>query len=378
MISSKFFVERHPERPLLWWYTRRHVIDMSPRYQRKGGIWSQTDKAYLIDSIINGFDVPKLYLADLKFSDRGLGGGGFEFAVIDGKQRLEAIFEFFDGTLPLNSSFQYRYDPDEELGGLVLDKLWTANPTVASVFEEKILDFMVVTASDDRDISEMFIRLNRNKPLVGAEIRNAGLGRVNELVQVTADHEFFREFISFSTKRAGDINAAGKLLLFEYQGFPTSTKKRDLDEFVNMAAPDEDRLEVAAFRSEATLNAMSQTFLPRDDLLKSAGQLPVYYWVMRTIPDEGQQFIREFLIDFEIRRELSRRALADGRPDVSDSLSRYDVLNRSTNDKGSHISRIEILLSEFAAWLRAQQSALAPQVQRAWEDFRDEIDRRGA
>lgn len=31
---------------------------------RKGGIWSERDKAYLIDSIINGFDIPKFYLSD--------------------------------------------------------------------------------------------------------------------------------------------------------------------------------------------------------------------------------------------------------------------------------------------------------------------------
>ena len=63
---------------------------------------SASDKAYLIDSIINGFDVPKLYLADFQLGDSSLNVSKLPYAIIDGKQRLEAIFDFFDGTLVLN------------------------------------------------------------------------------------------------------------------------------------------------------------------------------------------------------------------------------------------------------------------------------------
>ena len=57
---------------LSWWHNRRNTIDMNPPYQRRGGLWSQTDKAYLIDSILNGYDIPKIYVADFTWGSSAL------------------------------------------------------------------------------------------------------------------------------------------------------------------------------------------------------------------------------------------------------------------------------------------------------------------
>ena len=62
----------HPSKPLIWWYNRRSSIDMNPPYQRRGRLWSASDKAYLVDSISNGFDVPKLYMADFQLGESPL------------------------------------------------------------------------------------------------------------------------------------------------------------------------------------------------------------------------------------------------------------------------------------------------------------------
>src|SRR5689334_18410826 len=86
---------------LKWWLNRRGSIDTAPPYQRRGRLWSDTDKAYLIDSILNGFDIPKLYMADFTFADSPLNVKKLPYAIIDGKQRLEAILDFFDGKIRL-------------------------------------------------------------------------------------------------------------------------------------------------------------------------------------------------------------------------------------------------------------------------------------
>ena len=57
---------------LSWWRTRREKIDMDPPYQRRGRLWSASDKAYLIDSILNGYDIPKIYIADFTWRDSPL------------------------------------------------------------------------------------------------------------------------------------------------------------------------------------------------------------------------------------------------------------------------------------------------------------------
>src|SRR5438067_12827678 len=95
-------VTAFPARTLSWWRTQKTKIDMNPPYQRRGHLWSDADKAFLIDSILNGFDIPKLYLADFTYSNSRLNKKLLPYAIIDGKQRFEAIFDFFEGNVTLH------------------------------------------------------------------------------------------------------------------------------------------------------------------------------------------------------------------------------------------------------------------------------------
>lgn len=352
-------IQPHPSKPLSWWNIRRSLIDMNPPYQRKGRLWSQTDKAYLIDSIINGFDVPKLYIADFQMGDSPLNSSKLPYAVIDGKQRLEAIFDFFDGALVLNRDCVWRRNPKLQIGGLSLKDLRSSYPDIAEIFETETVDFMSVSTSDESDINELFVRLNRSKPLSGAEIRNAMLGPVSDVIRNVASHAFFSENIRFNVSRAGDYNAAAKIVLFEYEGKPASTKKRDLDAFVSLSNLDASKLELAGRRALDNLDNMQEVFLPQDELLSSAGSLPVYYWLVREVEIVIQPLVREFIVNFERRRRENREKQIAGQASAPESaLARYDALNRSTNDVGSHAGRFDILFSEFSSWIAAKRLQL--------------------
>lgn len=329
---------------------------MSPAYQRRGRLWSASDKGYLIDSIINGFDVPKLYLADFQLADSNLNTRKLPYAIIDGKQRLEAIFDFFDCKLTLNDDFIWRPNPALRLGGLSLKDLRSAYPTIAEAFETETVDIMSVVTDDEEDINELFVRLNRSKPLTGAEIRNAMLGPVPDVIRNVARHPFFTENIKFSITRAGDYNAAAKLVLFEYEGRPTNTKKKDLDSFAKGRSIDRTHLELAGRRTLDVLDQMQEVFLPSDELLSSAGPIPVYYWLVRETPSDIQTHIRQFLVSFENARKKHRDDHIKGKVRHDDPVySRYDTLNRSINDVGSHVGRFDILRGEFPNWLASHQ-----------------------
>jgi hypothetical protein len=116
--KKDFKVEPMEPHTLTWWRNRKEKIDMEPPYQRRGRLWSPTDKAYLIDSIVNGFDVPKIYMADFTWGDSPLNRQQLPYAIIDGKQRLEAIFDFFEGDIVLNADFEFIENPALALGGL--------------------------------------------------------------------------------------------------------------------------------------------------------------------------------------------------------------------------------------------------------------------
>lgn len=340
----------HNPKTLVWWYNHREEIDFDPPYQRRGRLWSTEDKAYLVDSIINGFDVPKLYLADFQIGQSALNNSKLPYAIIDGKQRLEAIFDFFENKLVLGPSFSFKKDPSLKIAGLSLRDLRRSFPKVAEEFENASLDIMSVFAEDEADINEIFVRLNKSKPLTGAEVRNAVVGPVSELIRVLGSHDFFIENIRFGVSRAADLNAAAKLLLFEYTGKPAATKKTNLDEFA-LQVVDKEKLELAARRALDTLTAMSEIFIPRDPLLSSAGIIPVYYWFIRGIPEEQRFRVRQFLNEFELQRKENREMQKDvGDDTLNPALARFDTLNRSTNDQQSHLGRVYILQEFFERW----------------------------
>lgn len=337
---------------------------MDPPYQRRGRLWSTTDKAYLVDSIINGFDVPKLYVADFTYSDSVLNKKKLPYAIIDGKQRFEAIFDFFDGKITLNRNFVLLDNPALKIGGLGYRDLAQNHAEVAEIFENYNLAVMsVITESEDL-INDLFVRLNRSKPLTGAEIRNAMLGPAPEIIRQMAKHEFFLQMISFSVQRGQDLNAAAKLLLFEFNDKPQETKKVSLDAFVEAAAKDKSRLELAARRAYELLDTMTQIFLPRDWLLGSAGVLPVYYWFIRVLQEKDYPAVRDFLVQFEAERKKNREkaAGATNLAGLDRQLLEYDQFNRSTNDVTSHVERIAILRGRFEHFLssRREPSAQKP------------------
>lgn len=346
-------------KPLVWWKHQREKIDMSPPYQRKGRIWSTSDKAYLIDSIINEYDVPKIYVADFTFGLTGLSDGEHSYAIIDGKQRFEAIFDFFDGEITLDEEFVFKEDPTLKLGGLGYKDLKRRYPRIAERFDTYSFSVMRVLANSVEPINELFIRLNRSKSLTGAEMRNAMSGPAPGVIREIAKHEFFTDYIKFKTDRGQDHNTAAKILLFEYEDDLHETKKKRLDRFVDEAATQsKSRLELASRRVLENLDRMIEIFLPRDRMLSSAGILPVYYWFIREHDMDYMTGFREFLVDFEAKRLENRKQvkLHGEKAAISRDLLDYDRFNRSTNDQVSHAGRYDILNLRYHTWQKEHEA----------------------
>ncbi len=347
------FTVRHFEaRTLSWWSQQRDDIDFDPPYQRRGGLWSRRDKAFLIDSILNGFDIPKLYIADFTYGPTTLNQSNSQYAVIDGKQRFEAILDFIDGKIALNPSFVLASDPKLSLGGLGYTDLVSQHPRVASIFENYNLTVMTVVTNEEGKINELFVRLNRNKALTGPEIRNAMQGIVPELIRDLAGHQFFETRISFNTKRGQDLDTAAKFLLIEFWGRLLDTKRATLDNFVERGLESDAKpaeFKRAASRVKKILRVMCDIFLPQDPLLRSQGQLVPYYWLVRNTGDDWLPQIRPFLISFEDQRTRNRALAKDPKrvSDMDPELTRYDQFNRSINDQSSIEGRYEILSRWF-------------------------------
>ena len=86
-------------------YREEQRIQLDPDYQRLSDIWTLDKRQLLLDSILNGFDIPKLYFH--KFSPPiKKGSATYDYAIVDGKQRLETIWQFIRGKIALADDFE--------------------------------------------------------------------------------------------------------------------------------------------------------------------------------------------------------------------------------------------------------------------------------
>ncbi|MBK9384682.1 MAG: DUF262 domain-containing protein [Planctomycetes bacterium] len=343
-----FQMRQMESRTITWWHSRRDEIDMSPPYQRSGRLWSAEDRKYLIDSIINGFDIPKIYIADFTYRDSPLNERKLPYAVVDGKQRMESIFDFLDGKLTLSENFEYAEDRSLQLGGLSYLDLKKRFPRIASQLENYNLSVMSVITDEEGKINELFVRLNRSKPLTGAEKRNAMKGRVPVLIRDIAGHAFFTHCIRFATGRGQDRNAAAKLLLIEFSGRFAETKKRQLDLIVDEGIQSESQgVDRAAKRVVEVLKVMTDVFIEEDPLLSTQGPVVLYYELVKTTRTSERHAIREFLVAFETERRATRQEGATQDPE----LLEFDILRRSLNNTSSQVRCFSILQKRFRAFL---------------------------
>jgi hypothetical protein len=291
-----FKVILHESKTVSWWLNKANHIDFNPSFQRKGNIWTQKNKAYLVDSIVNELDMPKIYLADFSFVRPNSYSEDYTYAIVDGKQRLSAIFDFLQNKYPLNKDCIYYKDESVHLGGMTYKDIIANYPTIANNLREYNLTIMTIITDEVEKIEELFKRLNFSKPLTGAEIRSASGGVVPVLINEISEHIFFTQNIRFSTQRGNQKNAIAKILLCEEKKELTNVMKRNLDDFaLKHLKTDNDTFEDIVLSIFNNLDRLSNIFIQKDPLLKTSGPLILYYWLVRNTKPRYDKYLREFL-----------------------------------------------------------------------------------
>jgi hypothetical protein len=284
-------------------------IDFAPLYQRQSDIWSVPKRQLFIDSLINGFDIPKLYFHDLSWdpaspTDR--------FAIIDGKQRLEAIHNFASDKFGLSDEFEdlLSVNNASAAAGLKYSELDARYPVLKRRFDDAVLPIVIVHTTDFELIDEMFSRLNEAVPLNAPEKRNAFGGPLPDHIRRLVTNPLFTTQMAFPNSRYRHLDIATKFLYIEYRGDLVDLKKRDLDAFVREFKTGDRRTEAAALatRTEENLLHMSSIFMPADPLLASVGMIIVYYQLAREAASQKwlHELTRDRLDNFDDERTRNR------------------------------------------------------------------------
>lgn len=122
-------------------------LSIQPKYQRRRTAWPVNAKTALMDTILNNFPLPPIYLRD--YVDDS---GKRRKEIIDGQQRISTITEFYKNKFQLSKNIY-----DEELSGCTFDDLPPDEQLMVEDFE---VSFISIRGASDSDIISIFSRLN--------------------------------------------------------------------------------------------------------------------------------------------------------------------------------------------------------------------------
>lgn len=146
-------------------------------------VWDVKRKSLLIHSMIVGFPMGPIFAAK---NENG-------YDVLDGKQRLNTIYEFLTGgfvltDIPDEMEVEMDYGTElMDLNGYSFDEL---PDSIKEIIQDYSLTVYYFDSLTDEEMNEMFFRLNNGKALSAIEltrVKTKSIGTVRELAQ----HELF-------------------------------------------------------------------------------------------------------------------------------------------------------------------------------------------
>lgn len=329
-----------------WDLRQRGILNLDPSYQRRS-VWNEEYKSFFIDTVISNYPCPPVFLHQEISPD-----GQIQFNVVDGKQRLMAIFEFIDGAFTVPEKAEKTHLRGRYFKDLPDD--------VKVSFWGYILSAEYLPDTSDRTINNIFDRINRNVArLTRQELRHAKFGgafikAAEELAVSMAEAlpNNFRVVNIRSASQMRDVEFVSQLLLYLEEGV-ASYSQDELDVAYN------DREQEWAFESEARVR-FSRAIREISDILK-AGETRLirsrlknqadFYSLFAAIdtlleadelPDAEEAYGRlEAFVD-QVESDTSRAH--NGK-----AMEYFNAARSASNDVGPRNKRIDIIIEILTA-----------------------------
>jgi uncharacterized protein with ParB-like and HNH nuclease domain len=179
------------------------TLILADKFQRRR-LWDDAKSSRLIESLVINVPIPVCYFAEVDDA----------YSVIDGQQRLTAIYRYINNEFSL-SSLRVRSDLNKkrfhELG--VADK---------RIIQNRSIRCIVILKESDPDIRfDVFDRLNSNSVQLNAqELRNSLYrGDLNELIRKLSENSIFQKIrrVSNIDKRMQDCEMVLRFFAFHFQ-----------------------------------------------------------------------------------------------------------------------------------------------------------------
>lgn len=311
-------------------------LKLQPEFQRNS-VWPKSAKAYLIDTILNERPIP-LFFFQRSTSPQS---GRPEYAVIDGQQRLRAIFEYLDDQFSLTES------KDDSEAKAFEKKKYSQLP---NAMQQRILNYDIVVQElsgySDDDIRDMFARMNRYVvPLSKQELRHAKQhGKFKEFVERIGRWPFWAKNRVFTKKQVNRMRPAefsAELAILLSEG--PQDKKRAIDlyyvrfqeKFLEGSSIENRLKEYLDWITEALPDLTRHRFRRSSELYSLIGALDRISKTGSRLSKMDAAAAREKLSEFEDKTK---------KKELRGEAARYVLAaSKHTDDLGPRLVRTEIL-----------------------------------
>lgn len=213
-------------------------------------MWDSAKKQQLIDSILRGWRLLKFYFVK---------NAEDEYEVVDGQQRLTAIYEFFANELALTSDSVARF------GGAYYKDL---KPKYSDAFDDFEIDYDEIEDATEVELKQFFQRLQEGLPLTSSEKLNSVHSKLRDYCKNLAKHAFFKKSVVVPDTRFAHFDIVSKAAVIEIEGIEAGLRYDDTKP-VFEAQNNFSATSAAAKRLRAALDFLGSAFPTANALLKN-------------------------------------------------------------------------------------------------------------
>lgn len=326
---------------------KKGIIKLNPDYQRNHR-WNDSESSRLMESLILNIPIPTVYLS--QDVDEEVDDDVARYSVIDGQQRLTAIYGFMTNAYKLEG-----LEVLELLNGSYYKDL---PPFLIRRLEERTIKCLRIDSTVDPQVKfDIFERLNSGAvQLESQELRNAIYrGKFNDIIKELAKNEDFRKLLGIDLKNPEENNKVKKMQDVEYvlrfysyiDGEGENMKKsfkdflsEQMDKYNKFDSNDLERLKkhfekvMSFIIIQLGTDAFAKYKVENEKLkLQSHFNAAVYDAISIAISDKIMED-ETFTITTQMKQRLKQLFFND---DFIDSI------NGSTNDKSKILKRIKIV-----------------------------------
>ena len=202
------------------------IVDRT--YQRKT-VWGPKDNIRLIETILLNLIIPEIFLWDF---DTDPNNGETITHIVDGQQRINAIFDFIAGKYKLQKKYLTDTEIQEKYGDKYFEDL--ADETKKAIWSYEMSIIYLDKDFSLDEVRKMFYRLNlTDYNLNEQEKRNSLNSKFGDASEKLANEKFWDLYKVFSPRdirRMQDVEYCSSILILAREGIIDQTKNERIDQ----------------------------------------------------------------------------------------------------------------------------------------------------